>query len=296
MKRNFEKILLGILWLMTVTIATTFWMNVRYGFNILSAAHWEYLATLQADRASIRLGFYTSIIIAIMVGLIGLYMIVRPRFRKLKITTQTNPTPQSKQKDLPMVAYQPGTPTRPNMARPLSPTTMHTNVHTSNNGPLPTPTTPNTTYTMPTTPPTANVNPLAHQISNMFESAGYNVKTSKRIGKLISPVVALGYDQSILIGVSHESDENAQDAVGTLVSIFDDTLGNSANDMSVLVCSVEPIGTNTTDTATIRHFATLSEFQEFMNATQNIKPDDFDQDLFDAVSTYINTVITHLGT
>ena len=42
-------------------------------------------------------------------------------------------------------------------------------------------------------------------------------------------------------------------------------------------------------------FKTIDEFRKFMNEHQNNKPEDFDSELFDAVSTYISTVMNYIG-
>ena len=73
MKKNFENILLGLLWLLAATLGTTFWFNTRFGFNLFSSAHWDYLATQQATRAPISFWFYFSFVAATFITLFVLY-------------------------------------------------------------------------------------------------------------------------------------------------------------------------------------------------------------------------------
>lgn len=124
--------------------------------------------------------------------------------------------------------------------------------------------------------------------------AGYIIKPCTRIGKLIKPVVALSYDQTIWVCSENVSGADVLDALQTLIAVFDDTLGDTANDLTVRGCII-----NSPDSAEnselITTFGTTDEFQEFMTNHPNIKPADYDQDLFDAISTYIGTVTNYIG-
>ena len=145
MTKKFGNILLGLLWLMTITLATTFWMNIKYGFNIFSAAHWAYLSELQAYRTQIKLDFYISLIAAIIIGLTGLYFLLRPKLQTFFIEpSQMPPLPgrvdtpnilhhNPEEQTTPPAASAPqSTPTpipRPTPTRPMSPMgTRKTNI------------------------------------------------------------------------------------------------------------------------------------------------------------------------
>lgn len=290
MRNNFDKFLLGLLWLMTVALATTFWMSIRYGFDIFSAAHWAYLSGLQADRAIIKPEFYISLICALGIALIGLYIIVRPRFRKV-------PMPQSQE-----------TPTTPSttisntnnifvgIQRPKSPMSLNAKMARRQ---LPTQFTP-PTQRMPTpvapspaAPQAPVANPLASDINSIMESVNYIMKPCKRIGKLDNPVVALGYDQTLWIATSDASPEDMVDAIQTLTAVFDDTLGDSANDITPHGCIINPTGEMDHDL--ISTFANINDFKQYMNEHQNTMGEDFDRELFDAISTYISTVTNYIG-
>lgn len=301
MKRNFDKFLLGLLWLMTVALATTFWMNTRYGFDIFSAAHWEYLSGLQADRANIKPEFYVSLIIALCIGLIGLYTIVRPRFRKIPMPTESANAPMPAP-DQPAPAPQ----TYNNYAnvgggmRPRSPSSVQSSAMHQ-----PRPQTIPQTRQQQFTPPTQRVNmptqstpgprenPLANEIKATLESAEFIMKPCKRIGKLNNPVVALGYNQVLWIVTSNDSYENMIDAFQTLSTVFEDTLGDSANDITLRGCIISP--TTSSNHEMISPFNDIGQFKQFMNGNKNTKPDNFDKELFDAISTYVSTVANYIG-
>lgn len=301
MKINLDKFFLGILWLLTITLATTFWMNIKYGFNIFSSTHWAYLSEIQASRAPVRDGFYLSLIVAILVGIIGLYICIRPRFRKIplpvalkqpdKISNEQKPmeTPSDKTvapQNTP-VEDQPTKPMPVGLTRPLSPvsgtalrvTPQHQIAPVAN--------------TMATsTQPNSELN---KKIGEIFAQAGYIVKPCKAIGALQSPAIAVGYDQSVWIGVTNKSPQETQGAIDTLVSFFSDTLGETAADINVNACIVNPSG-NAEDTSDAIHlFSTLDKLDQFMAENNNKEPEDFEPELFDAFSSYIDTVMNYIG-
>ncbi len=293
MKRNFDKILLGLLWLMTVALATTFWMNIKYGFDIFSAAHWEYLSGLQARQAHVKPEFYISLVCAISVAVVGLYLLVRPRFRKIQIQPQnapqqipTTPTPTSNvsgQSDMGMV-------------RPRSP--ISGSAQKIKKAPISQPQqqlpTPTQRIEAPQ-PKNIPQNNLAKEITSVFESNGYLIKPCTRIGKLNEPILALGYNQTLWVGASDTSVEIMQQSIQTLLTVFEDTLGDTANDLTVHGCIINPSDTENTDPDLISTFSSTAEFSQYMNQNKNVKPDDFDKDLFDAISTYISTVANYIG-
>ena len=284
MNKNIEKIFLGLLWLMMVSLAITFWMSVNYGFNIFSGAHWTYLSSLQANRAQIKPGFYTSLIVALGIALGGLYFLVRPHFRKINLK-QDNQT-----KDKPVL---PTTPQPNSIIRPSSPLVGQIqkdapkqiySTATTSNAAAPT-----------SQKPQVNENPLAEQISNVLETAGYLMKPCKKIGDLMSPVVALGYNETLWIGASNISPAAMMSAIGKITNIFEDTLGDSAHDISLHGCIIAPSDTENPDADKIALFEDIDKFKEFMENNKNVLPPDYDAELFEAISTYISTVVGHLG-
>ena len=291
MRNNFDKFLLGLLWLMTVALATTFWMNIRYGFDIFSAAHWEYLSGLQADRAIIKPEFYISLVFAIVIALVGLYAIVRPRFRKVPMPQSTGTTTATPAPTVPTISNNfVGT------QRPKSPVSLNAKMARRQ---------PSEQFTPPTqrvTPPVASkpmvpmvpaANPLANSINSILESVNYVMKPCKRIGKLKNPVVGLGYDQTLWIATSDADPADMVDAIQTLVAVFDDTLGDSANDITPHGCIIGSKGESNNDL--ISTFANINDFKQYMDKHKNVMAEDFDKELFDAISTYISTVTNYIG-
>jgi hypothetical protein len=106
-------------------------------------------------------------------------------------------------------------------------------------------------------------------------------------------VFAVGYDQTIWLGSSSISPTLMQDAIESLVAIFDDTLGDTAQDITVRGIILNPTDKENLNSDIITTFDSIAELQEFLEP--NEKPEDFDGELFDAFATYIDTVIGYLG-
>ena len=85
MRNRIDTILLGLLWLLASTLGTSFWLNTRFGFNIFSAQHWQYLAYLQAAHTPVQTMFYVSVIMSVLITVFGLYILVRPRLRRIRL-------------------------------------------------------------------------------------------------------------------------------------------------------------------------------------------------------------------
>ncbi len=316
MKRFFEKFLWGILWLLSITLVTTLWMNTNYGFDMLSAAHWEYLGTLQANRSEVKPDFYISLIGALFIALIGLYLIMRPRTRRIKPTepaksniiivsqqpvVQPAPKPEPPKQEKTETKIERGEQTftpRPAPAislsnRPISPMGLRP----------PTQQRPTTTVPTPPLQPTPKINtnaPVAQntnspEIQRALESSGYIIKKCDRIGKLQNPTVAIAYDQSVWIIATKASPDTMVDAIQTLVTIFDDTLGETANDIKLRGFIIEPTEPVKRSDNIIITFDNTADFVKYVNEHKNTKPDDYDAELFEAFSTYISTVTGYIG-
>lgn len=284
MNKNFEKIFLGLLWLMMVSLAITFWMSVKYGFNIFSGAHWAYLSSLQANRAQIKPGFYTSLIVALGIALIGLYFLARPHFRKIKFNKPQDNTNNQQN-------YTATSSLNNGQTRPASPLAGQI----KKDAPKQTYSTAQTTPTSSKMPEQSNSNPLHDEISDIFDSAGYIMKPCKKIAKMNSPVVALAYNETLWIGASNISPNVMMDAIGNIMAIFDETLGDSANDMTIRGCIIAPSDTDNPNPEVITLFENIDKFKEFMENNKNTLPPEHDAELFEAISTYISTVVSHIG-
>ena len=94
MKIRFDNFLLCILWLLAMTLGTSFWFGTIYGFDIFSSAHWEYISYLQASQTPIKTSFYISVAIVIFMTIFGMYLILRPHMRKIRLPiVKTAPPP-----------------------------------------------------------------------------------------------------------------------------------------------------------------------------------------------------------
>ena len=101
MRNNLEHILLSMLLGLSILLGLSFWLNTTFGFNIFYKEHWEVLARLQASHTPIHYGFYISIIVAILIFLIGIYVIYRPTTPKVQEKTVVQQT-QSAQPSQPI--------------------------------------------------------------------------------------------------------------------------------------------------------------------------------------------------
>ena len=113
MKKHFEIILLDVLWLSATILFANFWFDIRFGFNIFYGAHWHYLAVQQLTHGTILPLFYISIALFVALGVSGLYLISRPRLRKIDFSAdapQLQPQPPESTPDAaPDATWQPAT-------------------------------------------------------------------------------------------------------------------------------------------------------------------------------------------
>lgn len=121
------------------------------------------------------------------------------------------------------------------------------------------------------------------------------MKPCKKIAQMNSPVVALAYNETLWIGASNISPNVMMDAIGNIMAIFDETLGDSANDMTIRGCIIAPSDTDNPNPEVITLFENIDKFKEFMENNKNTLPLEHDAELFEAISTYISTVVSHIG-
>ena len=98
-----------------------------------------------------------------------------------------------------------------------------------------------------------------------------------------------------VLGANHATPDNMVDAIQTLVTIFDDTLGDTANDIKLRGFIIGPTEPNKRNDNLIITFDNTADFVKYVNEHKNTKPDDYDAELFDAFSTYISTVTGYIG-
>ncbi len=300
MRNRIDNILLGILWVLAVTLGTSFWFNTQFGFNMFSDAHWQYLAYLQASQSHVRPMFYVSLAAAIFILIFGLYILMRPRRRKIRlgqkpIVADMNKKPvnntQTDASTIDIVAAEP-TP-KPATASPVIDSKRPPRLNLppiTNRAPQPHQSQPlGTTMLQPNTSPDAN----AAEIRKIFEDAGYLIKKNPQIGNTRPSLFAIGTNEVLWIGASNISTTDMRRAINKLSNIFTDTLDNIEININGFVI-------NATDAATsefqdILMFADVNALRDYMAGHHNppLPPDD--EGNFDAYSAYIGTVIDYIG-
>ena len=289
MKNKLENILLGLLWILASTLGACFWFNTQYGFNIFSDAHWRHLAYMQATQNPIKTSFYLSITFAIFIIIGGLYMLIRPRFRKINITPSDSKAPVA----------QPVTNTsepdtfelsRPKRLNNGTPPSLSPESQTYRAAPVTGSFTP-----APATQTTASVaTPAADdpELAQIFQDAGYTVKPSPRISGLQTSIMAIGSGETVWIGASNIETSTLQSAIDVMTQLFMDTLED-------IPITVHGFVINAADAASpkapnILTFATKGDLRTFISENPNPPIDEQDLENFEAFSSYISTVIDYL--
>lgn len=302
MRNKFDKFLLTLLWLTVATLATCFWFNIRFGFNIFSKSNWEYLAYMQASQHAVNPLFYISLILSVFLSIFGLYLLLRPRYRKIKIpaTTQktktekdTNTAPQTPQPSANYFAPVPERPKRLNTQPILPVPTNQSNSHSVvSTAPITAPVS-NTqnTFVAPVAPVAPESKWNKQEITNIFESAGYVIKPTPKINGLQTILFAIGANETIWIGATDCDPGTLSSRIDTVQQIFSDTLEDIDITINAFVLNTVP----TTPTTNILTFDNIETLSEYIKAHPNPKPTAEDQEDFDAFSSYISTVIEYLG-
>ena len=307
MKKNFENILLGFLWLLAATLGTTFWFNTRFGFNLFSGAHWDYLATQQATRASVSFWFYASFVIATFITLFVLYLLVRPRKRNIKISAPQKPALTAPQTATNNDASQINIISGTNQTTPPAPTTPSVgpilarpprlNIAPANTfAPAATAqpaqsATQSTAPMMPAPTPQQQTKQDWPEIREIFSMAGYVIKPEPRINGKKMALLAIGTDEVLYMGAVGISTSQMQSCVNKLVQLFHDTLEDIEINVNAFVL-------NPTDTASdsdILTFDTIDSLRDYMNTHRNAPLAADDAENFAAYSEYITTVIEYIG-
>lgn len=301
MKRNHENILLGLLWLTTATLGTTFWFNIRFGFNLFSGAHWDYLATQQATRAPISFCFYASFVVATFITLFVLYLLIRPHKRNIQLAAQAPQSQNVTNTSLPDNSFE-----APPTAQETTPAPImlqrppRLNITPSSTmAPAPTSATQNaidgtpTPQTTPITQPVPQQAPQQDwpQIREIFSTAGYIIKPEPRINGEKMALFAIGTDEVLWVGAVGISTSQMQSCVNKLEQLFHDTLEDIEINVNAFV--LNPSGA-TTDSSVLT-FDTVDSLRDYMNTHRNAPLDADDAENFAAYSEYITTVIEYIG-
>ena len=330
MREKLDNFLLSFLWIIVATLGACFWFNIRFGFNIFSGAHWRHLAYMQATQTPVHPIFYVSMIVAVVVLLGGLYILVKPRIRKIKFAHKNIQHTNTPPKTTPQAAIPTPKPTpAPNtITQPLPAVTpAATQVIESAPAPAPAPapviepiptpapapqsiSTPSPSMARParlnvpaspswnlpdaskTTPATAQPQDWP-ELREIFDSAGYTTKETPRIGNVRIALLAIGADENLWIGAVGISTEAMKTATEKLHNIFIDTLEDIEIHIHGFVISA-------TDGASPTHpeiltFDTPDALRQYMSGHTNPSLTEDERENFNAFSTYISTVVEYLG-
>jgi len=324
MRTRLDNILMGILWLLAATLGTSFWFNTKYGFNIFSAQHWQYLAYLQASKTPVEPSFYISLGIVVFITIFGLYFLIQPKLRKIvfpimktknikvKTQSQSMTTAPDTQKYVESTTIQkvaepqhpaentvsnpPITPTAP------TPTATTTATVTSHTVPLRPPRlnlqTANSYVSAPTITPVLEINATNNdaddaKIAEIFTENGYIVKKTPYINRWRPNLLAIGTNEVLWIGAVSASTAQVKKAIDKLNQIFSDTLDDVY--IGINGFSINAPDAQTAEFNDILLFNTIQDLGEYMRAHPNTEPTTEEKDNFDAYSEYIDTVIGYIG-
>lgn len=297
MRDKLDNFLLATLWIFASTLGVCFWFNIRFGFNIFSSAHWHHLAYMQASQNPVSPAFYISMVISVIVVICGLYMMIRPRFRKFKIpvrkTHKPSPNIQSQH-----IAPQP--------APIQTPTVAQTPAPTSEPAPAPVSTAPTLTrpprlniavtpqlHSAPLPQQTIQTPSMASELREIFHGAGYTVKNNPRIGTTQTELFAIGTNEVLWIGAVGIPTTDLQRAIDTVNQIFSDTLDDIIINVNGFIISAPDA--NAPGAPDILTFDKIDTLRQYMSEHKNPPLDEDDNGNFDAFSAYISTVIDYLG-
>lgn len=298
MKYRIDNMLLGLLWLLVITLVACFWFNTMFGFNLFIGAHWQYLAYLQAAQTPIKPSFYISLIIISAVMICGLYLIMRPRFRKIRLPIMrintrkkvmsipdvpaTQPAPVHT--STPAVMNTPARPPRLNAATLGGMPTMAGNSATQQ---------PNAARTATPPAPSGPSDIEIAQITEIFKSAGYTTKNPPRINGNRMSLLAIGTNETLWLGAHGIATTDMRHAIDKLNDVFSDTLDDIYINVNGFVIGAPDAATAEFDD--ILMFNDVDGLREYITAHPNAPLPDDDNGNFDAYSEYIDTVINYIG-
>jgi hypothetical protein len=295
MRNKLENLLLGTLWVLVSVLGLCFWFNIKYGFNLLSSAHWHHLSYMQATRTPIVASFYISLIIGVFFIVFGLYILIRPKFRKIKLPVQTPEQQTPEKKEIKQETDEFG------LSRPRRLSNIdHNNTEQKQQQNK----TPGTPLTAPVasaqhpspqtqlTPPTTVTETNNSELKEIFESTGYTVKKSPRIHGYQTALMAIGSNETVWLGAIGIETSTMQSIVDTLNQVFLDTL----DDINITIHGFVIDAHDTSAPApNILTFATNDELRQYMQEHSNPPTDPDMIENFNAFSEYISTVIDYIG-
>ena len=302
MNKRIDRFMLGLLWLLATTLGGSFWFNTIFGFNIFLTSHWKYLAGLQASGTQIDIMFYISMIVIVFLMIVGLYFIIRPRFRKITISPVTKPEHiiEDKTQNNPIIETKPDniTPIATSLARPprlnIPNNYISPNIQTKPNAqkPVNTPL-PSSSIFDKQIPSLVGQSDDSKKIEEFFKSAGYITKKPPKIEGVNPDLFAIGMGEILWIGGMYIAPNKMNKAVEKLRSIFLETLDDIEINIKSFI--VNPPGNLTSEFTDINIFDSLDSLNEYIKNNPAEQVLDSDRDNFQAYSEYIDTVAGYLN-
>lgn len=272
MNKLLEKFLLICLWLITSILFTSFWFNYMFNFNLLSLSHWKYLRDLQISSVNINPFFYISIIFISLISLFTLYLILKPKFRKINL--QTHEINQIKKLDT---------------QNEITKINSFNNEESNELKRPPRLNIPNIKGNLKTNHFVKTLNDdYKTELENIFKKSGFITK--KIPYNLQLSLIAIGSNESIWIGATNTTIENIKNIKNKFLDVFSETLDDININLNLFI-----INTNESSTdKEVMKFNSILDVETFMNNNKSIITDDEKED-FDAYSEYIDVVIDYLS-
>lgn len=327
MRNRIDYILLGVLWLLAATLATSFWFNTAFGFNIFSAQHWQYLGYMQASNQTVRPMFYISMIVAVFATIGGMYLLLRPRMRRIKLpkiirkttppndisnnatpaTTQYVPPaqhsePKPQNTDASTIDIMPGvtqnTAPAPQAPAQKSAASEHAVRPPRLNLPAGASTRPAPSAAPQRQSQFVNVSAPDPQkyvepLREIFESAGYTPKGTPKIGNVHTALLAIGTNEVLWMGAVGVSTTDMRAAIDKLTRVFSDTLEDIIIDVNGFVINAPDAATS--EFQDILMFDSIDAVRDYITAHPNAPAAPDDMGNFEAYSAYISTVVDYIG-
>lgn len=304
MRKFFEHLLLSILLIISVVLGMTFWLNTKFGFNLLSAKHWQELASLQAAHTPIDKTFYISLGVGVFILIFGLYLIFRPRFRKLPkpvISQQpipqqpvvvqkqpepkqvqqtqpvqnTQPEPQPQEQDVPVSALM-NRPPKLNLPKNMEALVQNNYMKQQNSVSDNNVSQQNTTI-------------YDQELRNIFEQNSYVVKPNLTISGLKTNLFAIGNHEVLWMGAVDCDMNKLRASIGKLRALFEETLEDIPINIFAFILDTKNVYTPSDD---IMVFHSIEEISEFISNNPADNIDEDEKENFDAYSDYIDNIIS----
>ncbi len=131
------------------------------------------------------------------------------------------------------------------------------------------------------------------ELREIFESAGYTIKSIQKIGTTPISIMAIGTNETIWIGGIGITTDAIQSAVDRLQQIFLDTLDNI--EIMTIGFTISAPDADTPSAPEILTFDSIDSLRKYISEHTNPPLDEESAENFEAFSSYISTVIEYLG-